>query len=172
MKRARAQERIERISLFLADTPFSIAVWFALKATAILAAAALLQALWQRRTSAATRHLTWTLVVASLLLLPIAWRAAPRWSVVTAAPAPVDVSVAAVNPAMNPGIGPASVAAATARDMAPLAPAAPESALAGACSSPPGPWHSASTSWASSACCCRSCSITVARGVWQRGRPP
>ena len=65
------------MSLFLADTPFSAVVWLALKATTILAAAALLQALWHRRTSAATRHLTWTLVVASLLLLPIAWRVAP-----------------------------------------------------------------------------------------------
>ena len=75
------------MSLFLTDTPFSALAWLALEATAILAAAALLQALWHRRTSAATRHLVWTIVVASLLLLPFAWRVAPRWSVAVTGPA-------------------------------------------------------------------------------------
>ena len=41
------------MSLFLADTPFSAVVWLAVKATAILAAAAVLHALWYGRTSAA-----------------------------------------------------------------------------------------------------------------------
>ena len=70
----------------LADTPLATIAGLALKATAILGAAALLQALWRGRTSAATRHLTWTVVVASLLLLPIAWLVAPRWAFLPAAP--------------------------------------------------------------------------------------
>jgi beta-lactamase regulating signal transducer with metallopeptidase domain len=78
------------MSPVLAETPFTAVAWLVLKATLILAAAALLQTLWRRRTSAAARHLAWTAVVASLLLLPFAWRVAPRWSVaVTALQSPV-----------------------------------------------------------------------------------
>jgi beta-lactamase regulating signal transducer with metallopeptidase domain len=85
------------MSLFLADTPFSAVAWLAFKATAILAAAALLQALWHRHTSAATRHLAWTIVVAGLLLLPLAWRVAPRWSVAAALPAAHATTVGSID---------------------------------------------------------------------------
>jgi beta-lactamase regulating signal transducer with metallopeptidase domain len=91
------------MSLFLVDTPFSMLVWLAAKATAILAAAALLQALWRRRTSAATRHLTWTIVVASLLLLPLAWQVAPRWSVAVATLDKTGTPAAAAAPALDAG---------------------------------------------------------------------
>ena len=97
------------MSLFLADTPTTVVVWLAVKVTAILAAAALLQALWRGRTSAATRHLTWTVAVTSLLLLPIAGIVAPRWSLVTAAPpAAFDTPVSA-QPAVAPETDAASV---------------------------------------------------------------
>jgi beta-lactamase regulating signal transducer with metallopeptidase domain len=86
------------MSLFLADTPAAAVLWLAVKGTAILGAAALLQALWRRRTSAATRHLTWTLVAASLLLLPIAWLAAPRWAVVTGPPRALETPLAVDQP--------------------------------------------------------------------------
>ena len=91
------------MSLFLTDTPTAVVVWLALKVTAILAAAALLQALWRGRTSAATRHLTWTVAVASLLLLPIAGIVAPRWSVATAAPPAALDTPASAQPAVEPG---------------------------------------------------------------------
>ena len=120
------------MSLFLADTPFSAVVWLALKATTILAAAALLQALWHRRTSAATRHLTWTLVVASLLLLPIAWRVAPRWSVAVAGPAAHDTTTLAADPAIDHGSGTVGVAATTVPDVAPPGTAPREATIAGA----------------------------------------
>ena len=120
------------MSLFLADTPFSAVVWLALKATTILAAAALLQTLWHRRTSAATRHLTWTLVVASLLLLPIAWRVAPRWSVAAAGPAAHDTTTLAADPAIDHGSGTVRVAAATVPDVAPPGTAPREATIAGA----------------------------------------
>jgi beta-lactamase regulating signal transducer with metallopeptidase domain len=82
------------MSLFLADTPLAAAAWLAVKATAILAGAALLQVLWRRRASAATRHLMWTLAVGGLLLLPGAWLAAPRWSVAVARPAAAPAAAA------------------------------------------------------------------------------
>jgi beta-lactamase regulating signal transducer with metallopeptidase domain len=82
------------MSPYLADTPLSALAWLAVKATAILAVAALLQALWHRHTSAATRHLAWTIVIAGLLLLPIAGSVAPRWSLAAAGPA-VDAAPAA-----------------------------------------------------------------------------
>jgi beta-lactamase regulating signal transducer with metallopeptidase domain len=107
------------MSLFLADTPFSAVVWLALKATTIVAAAAFLQAVWHRRTSAATRHLTWTLVVASLLLLPMAGRVAPRWSVAAARPAAHDTTELAAEPAMDHGAGTVRVAGATVPDAPP-----------------------------------------------------
>jgi beta-lactamase regulating signal transducer with metallopeptidase domain len=92
------------MSLFLADTPFSAVVWLAVKATAILAAAAVLHALWYGRTSAATRHLAWTVVIASLLLLPIAWFVAPRWSVAIAGAGTHETRTLA-DPAIDPVSG-------------------------------------------------------------------
>lgn len=52
-----------------------------LKATVVIALAALVQACLGRRMSAATRHWMWTLAVAGLLALPIAARALPEWTV-------------------------------------------------------------------------------------------
>jgi beta-lactamase regulating signal transducer with metallopeptidase domain len=124
------------MSLFFADTPFSALLWLALKATTILAAAALVQALWRRHTSAATRHLTWTLVVASLLLLPIAWLVAPRWSVASVAAAS-DTTPPATDPAIDLGSGAANAAAPGATVVAPPA-TAPHDAAIGA--RPVSPW--------------------------------
>ncbi|MEO5823297.1 MAG: M56 family metallopeptidase, partial [Vicinamibacteraceae bacterium] len=119
------------MNLFLADTPFSAMVWLALKATAILAAAALLQRLWHGRTSAATRHLTWTLVVASLLVLPFAGRVAPRWSVMVAGPAAQDTALAAA-PAIDHRSDTERVAAAAVLDVAPFTTPRHEATIAGA----------------------------------------
>ncbi len=118
------------MSLFLADTPFSAVLWLALKATTILAAAALLQTLWHRRTSAATRHLTWTLVAASLLLLPIAWRVAPRWSVAIAGAEAQDTTPVSADPAGDLGSGTAGVAVATVADVASRSTARRDAAIA------------------------------------------
>lgn len=52
-----------------------------IKATALLAAAALFDALLRPRGSAAARHLVWTLAVAALLALPIASLALPEWTI-------------------------------------------------------------------------------------------
>ena len=107
------------MSLLLADTPFSAMVWLALKATTILAAAALLQSLWRRRTSAATRHLAWTIVAASLLLLPIAGRVAPRWSVAAPGPAAHATTVASIDPVVDREAATANVGPARAFDVPP-----------------------------------------------------
>lgn len=114
------------MSAFLVDTPLAAVIGIGLKASAIVAVAALLQALWLRRTSAATRHLTWTLVVASLLLLPVASQVAPEWPVVvgaaTASPAspPVDSAASPAIRVASPAIRVESVTQ-TPLDGAPVA---------------------------------------------------
>lgn len=76
------------------DQVVSFALSMTLKASILLAAAALVQAVIRRRASAATRHMVWTLAIASVLLLPFAWAVLPAWAVATGtAPA---VAVAAV----------------------------------------------------------------------------
>ncbi len=51
------------------------------KASALLAAAALVDAVLRRRGSAATRYLVWSLTMAALLVLPIASSVLPPWHV-------------------------------------------------------------------------------------------
>jgi beta-lactamase regulating signal transducer with metallopeptidase domain len=92
------------MSPYLVDTPFAALLWIGLKASAIVAVAVLLQALWRRRTSAATRHLTWVAVVASLLLLPLAWQVAPQWSIVVATAPTAPASPAPLDPAASPAL--------------------------------------------------------------------
>ena len=65
------------------DTAFSPALWLIAKATAVLALAAIVQAVIHRRGSAALRHLVWTLAIVGVLLLPILSIALPEWTVVT-----------------------------------------------------------------------------------------
>jgi beta-lactamase regulating signal transducer with metallopeptidase domain len=120
------------MSLLLTDTPFAAVVWLAIKATTILAAAALVQTLWRRRTSAATRHLTWTLVVASLLLLPIAWSVAPRWSVAAAGPETLVTTTLAAAPAIDHGAGTVRLAAAIVPGVAPATTTPHEATIGGA----------------------------------------
>jgi beta-lactamase regulating signal transducer with metallopeptidase domain len=59
----------------------SLLLGILVKATAILAIAALLDAALGRRAAAATRHLLWTLTIAALLVLPVASLAPPAWQV-------------------------------------------------------------------------------------------
>ncbi len=71
------------------DLSLSIAFWIVMKATAVLALAAIVQVVLQRRTSAAIRHLMWTLAIVGVLTLPILSLTLPQWTVVTR-PAPAD----------------------------------------------------------------------------------
>jgi beta-lactamase regulating signal transducer with metallopeptidase domain len=52
------------------------------KASALLCIAAIMHALFARRTSAATRHLIWTLAIVALLLLPMLSSVLPGWTAV------------------------------------------------------------------------------------------
>jgi beta-lactamase regulating signal transducer with metallopeptidase domain len=81
------------------DPATSAALSIAVKASVLLGAAALVQAVLYRRVSAAMRHLVWTLTVAGLLLLPILSLSLPAWTVVirTAARA-VDAGPAIARP--------------------------------------------------------------------------
>jgi beta-lactamase regulating signal transducer with metallopeptidase domain len=56
------------------------------KASALLAAAALADALLGRRMSAAARHLLWSIVIVGLLVLPIASYALPHWEITIRVP--------------------------------------------------------------------------------------
>jgi beta-lactamase regulating signal transducer with metallopeptidase domain len=60
----------------------------AVKTSVVLIAAAAINVLLYRRTSAASRHLVWTLAVAGLLLLPLLSAALPRWRVTIHVAAP------------------------------------------------------------------------------------
>ena len=86
------------MSTFLADPVMSVALWITLKASVILGVAAIVQAaLGRRRTSAAMRHLVWTLAVAGVLLVPVLSFALPDWAVVVRTAA----TTAAAAPAMG-----------------------------------------------------------------------
>jgi len=60
-------------------SPFALDI--IVRASALLAAAALADLVLRRRSSAATRHLVWTLAIGALLLLPIASYVLPEWTV-------------------------------------------------------------------------------------------
>ena len=58
------------------------ALWIVARASTLIAIAALVQLVVGRRSSAAARHLVWTLAIAGVLLLPLVTWALPTWSLV------------------------------------------------------------------------------------------
>jgi beta-lactamase regulating signal transducer with metallopeptidase domain len=89
------------MSTFFVDPAMAVALWITVKASVLLGVAAIVQALLYRRTSAATRHLLWTLAIAGVLLLPmlslaLPSLALPRWAVMirTAPPKAADAGLA------------------------------------------------------------------------------
>jgi beta-lactamase regulating signal transducer with metallopeptidase domain len=77
-------------------TPFPLVI--VVKATALLAASALVDAALRRRGSAAARHLVWTVAVVGLLALPIASVSLPAWTLRI----PVAPRIASAIPAGEP----------------------------------------------------------------------
>jgi beta-lactamase regulating signal transducer with metallopeptidase domain len=63
------------------DASTLTAIWMILKVSVVVAAAAIADLLIRRRTSAATRHLMWTLALIGLLLLPALSLVLPGWDV-------------------------------------------------------------------------------------------
>src|SRR5215204_1211844 len=86
------------MSTTLLDAAMSPAPLLVVKVSLLLGAAGLVAALWRRPTSAATRHLIWSLALVGTLLLPMASIALPGWSFAIAA-APQD---AAAGPVIDP----------------------------------------------------------------------
>jgi beta-lactamase regulating signal transducer with metallopeptidase domain len=75
------------MSTFFADPVIDAAASLLIKATLLLALAAIAQVAMRRRASAAARHAIWTLAIAALLLLPVMSQVLPPWPVIiTAAP--------------------------------------------------------------------------------------
>ena len=106
-------------------TPLAIDI--IVKATVLLAAAMVAEGAAARRASAATRHFLWSLAIATLLLLPLAESALPRWQVripVASAAGAVTDTIAStpmsVPPATPAAPGAAALPAAAPAPVAPL----------------------------------------------------
>ena len=69
------------MTTLFADSPVTAVLWLIIKCSALLAMAALVQMSVARRASAATRHLVWTLALASVAILPVVSLTLPRWQV-------------------------------------------------------------------------------------------
>jgi beta-lactamase regulating signal transducer with metallopeptidase domain len=81
-------------------SPFALDI--IVRASALLAAAALADLVLRRRASAATRHLVWTLAIGALLALPIASYVLPEWTVPIPIARPFAESIAPTGtPASN-----------------------------------------------------------------------
>ncbi len=89
------------------DPATSAALWILVKASALLGLAAIIQAACSRRSSAATRHLIWTLAIFSILLLPLLSAVLPTW-------APTWAPTRATVTRTTPSAAPAAVDTATA----------------------------------------------------------
>ena len=84
------------MTTLFADSPVTAVIWMIIKCSALLGMAALVQMSVARRASAATRHLVWTLALASVVILPVVSFTLPRWQVpIQAASSPAANSVAA-----------------------------------------------------------------------------
>jgi beta-lactamase regulating signal transducer with metallopeptidase domain len=99
---------------FFLDPAMSAALWITIKATALLSLVSIVQVVMYRRTSAAVRHLVWTLAIVGVLLLPIVSLALPKWPVAirTAATTAADAgsAVESVEEAAAPALPSASLA--------------------------------------------------------------
>ncbi len=104
-----------------------------LKASVLLAVAAIAQRLLARPTSAATRHLVWTLAIVGLLLLPMLAAVLPGWTAVRVPAQTPPEAMTIVEPAALPSIvatasdtrAGTSAVAARERDMKTAPPAIP-----------------------------------------------
>ena len=110
------------MSTFSIDPTMLGAFGIIVKASLLLVVAVIVQALLPRRTSAATRHLVWTIAMASVLALPVVTLALPAWAVVIhTSSAPSQAVYHAADPA-DLSSAPAPVAATSPRPLPCLPP--------------------------------------------------
>lgn len=74
------------MSSLFPDTALETVIALLVKATAVMLAATVANAMARRRVSAAARHLLWTFTVVGLLLLPVLAVALPAWVLIPLAP--------------------------------------------------------------------------------------
>ena len=111
-------------SLFV-DSTFAVALWIAIKATALIGIAALVQ-LALRRASAAARHLVWMLTVFGLFLLPAAWFVLPEWRLPVRSASVVSVPAAPFDDRVEPLVEPVPPTVALGDNVPATTPATPE----------------------------------------------
>lgn len=92
------------------DPDMSAAAWIVVKASVLMAAAAVVCLLMYRQASAATKHLLWTLTILSLLLLPALAIVGPRWTIALPLARATPPSIAV---SRTPPVGTASTTAVT-----------------------------------------------------------
>jgi beta-lactamase regulating signal transducer with metallopeptidase domain len=76
------------MNTFFVDPVLSGALAVLVKASLLVGIAAIVQSIMRARTSAATRHLVWTLTIGGMLMLPLLSSALPDWTLVIRTTAP------------------------------------------------------------------------------------
>jgi beta-lactamase regulating signal transducer with metallopeptidase domain len=94
----------------------SAALWIVVRATLLLAVAAIVQVVLHRRTSAAMRHLIWTIALTGALAMPLLSLTVPEWTFEVSAPRPATPAAPLILPLVEthtaPGPSPADPLAA------------------------------------------------------------
>jgi beta-lactamase regulating signal transducer with metallopeptidase domain len=113
------------MTMFTTDSTLLVALALVVKATALLAIAAVAQLVVFRRASAATRHLVWTIALGSVLLLPVVSLVGPAWTFeIPAAPEAVAATPAATPSDARLEIAPSPAPRDVARESTPTPPPA------------------------------------------------
>jgi beta-lactamase regulating signal transducer with metallopeptidase domain len=106
----------------------STELWIIVKASAVLGLAALIQAAVGQRTSAAMRHLVWTLAIVAVLVLPVLSFALPEWPVIVRTPGMTPAGAVPFMERVNESAGNANASSRAATSLAPN-PASPAAAV-------------------------------------------
>jgi beta-lactamase regulating signal transducer with metallopeptidase domain len=109
------------MSTLFREAAVSAAFWIVVQASALLGVAALVQCVFCRRASAASRHIVWTLAISCLLLLPIASTVMPTWPIaIPLASTPAEPAPVAIVPTEAEGVQPLAIDSESVADTLPI----------------------------------------------------